>query len=146
MDPTAIPSIDAWRSEVGAPNLRAAIVLDTRSPDWLVQRIDAVLCCNMIHISPWNSAVGLFEGVGEVLEPAGVLVLYGPFRFSGSFTAPSNARFDASLRSRDPEWGIRDCDDVTALAKKRGLALMETIPMPANNHCLVFGRAAGCIE
>jgi hypothetical protein len=111
-----------------------------------VQRIDAVLCCNMIHISPWNSAVGLFEGVGEVLEPAGVLVLYGPFRFSGSFTAPSNARFDASLRSRDPEWGIRDCDDVTALAKKRGLALMETIPMPANNHCLVFGRAAGCIE
>ena len=139
-DPVALASIASWREAVGVPNLRAPVYLDTRDPSWPVAEVDAVLCCNMIHISPWESAQGLFAGLARVLARDGVAVLYGPFRFSGEWTSPSNARFDQSLRSRDPSWGVRDLDDVVALAQEHGLALEETVAMPANNHCQVFGR------
>ncbi len=140
-DPGALASIASWRKAVEAPNLRPPVCLDTRDRVWPVEEVEAVLCCNMIHISPWESAQGLFAGLGRVLTRDGVAVLYGPFKFSGEWTSLSNARFDQSLRSRDPSWGVRDLVDVVALAEQHGLVLEETVPMPANNHCQVFRRA-----
>ncbi len=138
IDPEALVSIRAWREEVAAPNLLPPIQLDTRDSDWPVESIDAALCCNMIHISPWESAVGLITGLGRVLVSGGVFVLYGPFRFDGEFLAPSNAAFDRSLRARDPSWGVRDLREITALADEHGLEQVELRALPANNHAVVF--------
>jgi hypothetical protein len=96
---------------------------------------------NMIHIAPWSAAEGLMAGAGRLLAPGSVLYLYGPFKEDGRHTAPSNAAFDASLRARDPQWGVRDLGEVAALARRHGLALAERIAMPANNLSLVFHRA-----
>jgi len=137
-DPVALASIAAWRSEVAADNLRAPLALDTRLADWPVDQVDAAVCCNMIHISPWESALGLFAGLERVLAPGGVFVLYGPFRFEGVWTSESNARFDQSLKSRDPSWGVRDLVDVIALGARHGLRLGEVVELPANNHCVVW--------
>ena len=141
-DPEALASIAAWREDTAADNLLPPLSLDTTAADWPVDRVDAVLCCNMIHISPWASAEGLFAGVARVLAPGGVCVTYGPYRVAGHWTSESNARFDASLRARDPRWGVRDLVDVVALAAGHGLALHEVVAMAANNHCLVFRRPA----
>jgi hypothetical protein len=94
----------------------------------------------MIHIAPWSAAEGLMAGAGGLLAPGRVLFLYGPFKENGRHTAPSNAAFDASLRSRDPQWGVRDLDEVAALARAHGLELAERIAMPANNLSVVFHR------
>jgi len=134
-------SIDAWRVHEGLPNLRAALAIDVTAPDWPVTGpIAAMLCSNMIHIAPWEAAVGLLRRAGERLEPGSPLVLYGPFSRGGQHTAQSNQRFDASLRERDPRWGVRDLDDVTAEAQRRGLVLDEVVPMPANNFSVVLRR------
>jgi hypothetical protein len=105
-------------------------------------RADAVVSINMIHIAPWTAAEGLMAGAGRLLAPGGVLYLYGPFKENGEHTAPSNAAFDASLRTRDSQWGVRDRDEVTALAQLNGLTLVERVAMPANNLSLVFQRQA----
>lgn len=139
-DPLARRSIAAWREEAALPNLRAPIALDAAAEPWPIGEADAVVCINMIHIAPWQAALGLFRGAGRVLPDGGLLFLYGPYRFHGSFTAPSNAEFDASLRARDPAWGVRDLDDLEPAAAAAGLRLEETVPMPANNHSLVFRR------
>ena len=136
----ALASIRAWRKEVEALNLLEPIRLDTRDPVWPVQQAQAALCCNMIHISPWESALGLLAGLGRVLDAGGVFVLYGPFRFDGVFQAPSNEAFDRSLRSRDPRWGVRDLGEVTAVAAEHGLVREEVRALPANNHAVVFRR------
>ena len=120
--------------------LQAPRRLDTRDPDWGLEEANAVLFCNMIHISPWASAVGLFAGVGRILSQGGVFCLYGPFRFADAVFAESNEAFDRSLRRRDPTWGIRDAEDLEALAELNGLVLGRAAPMPANNHLLVFRR------
>jgi hypothetical protein len=96
----------------------------------------------MIHIAPWSACDGLMAGAGRILGAGGVLYLYGPFREDGHHTAPSNAAFDASLRARDPNWGVRDLGEVTALAAQHGLAHRETAAMPANNRSVVFCKAA----
>ena len=101
---------------------------------------DAIVCNNIIHISPWAVTEGLMRGASRVLRSGGILFLYGPYKIDGRHTAPSNEEFDVSLRSRNAEWGIRDLDDVTALAAGHGLALVETVPMPANNFSVVFRR------
>ena len=95
----------------------------------------------MIHIAPWAACEGLVAGAARVLAPGGVLYLYGPFREGGAHTADSNAAFDASLRARDPAWGVRDREAVAALAAAHGLAFAERVAMPANNLSLVFRRA-----
>ena len=110
-DPAALHSIAAWRASTPLPNCSPPIELDVTSPAWPVERADAVLCCNMIHISPWRSTEGLIEGAGRVLSPGGVLFLYGPYKESGRHTAPSNEAFDADLRVRNPEWGVRDLEE-----------------------------------
>ena len=101
----------------------------------------AVFCANVIHIAPWRVAEGLFAGAGRYLRSDGRLFLYGPFKRDGKHTALSNAVFDTSLREQDPEWGVRDIADIEKLAAGVGLALIETVPMPANNMILVFGRS-----
>lgn len=133
-------SIEAYRAESGLPNLESPIALDVASLPWPVSRVDAIFCANMIHIAPFACAASLFQGAGMHLNEGGVLVLYGPFQFSGTFTSESNAAFDADLRSRDARWGVRDVDDLDSLATEAGLARTECVAMPANNHLLVFRR------
>lgn len=140
-DPEARRSIDAWRRDAGAPFLQAARTLDTRDEDWGVADVDAILCCNMIHISPWESCRGLFRGADHVLAPEGVVVTYGPYFFPGAPPVPSNEAFDRSLRARDPEWGVRQIDDVTEVARDWGFARERTLALPANNHVVVWRRA-----
>lgn len=140
-DPEALASIAAWRDHAGLPNLLPPLRLDAADPAaWPVDRADAVVNINMLHISPWSAAEGLMAGAGRVLPPGGLLFLYGPYLERGVETAPSNLAFDESLRARNPAWGIRRLEDVTALAAAHGLALSERIAMPANNLALVFRR------
>jgi SAM-dependent methyltransferase len=134
----ALASIAAWRAEAQLANLEPPVALDVTAPAWPVSRADAIVCINLVHIAPWEAALGLFAGAARLLAPGALLYLYGPYRFTGAFTAPSNAEFDRSLRARDPRWGVRDVDDLTAAARDRGLALAEVVAMPANNHSLIF--------
>jgi hypothetical protein len=133
----ALRSIAAWRASAGLPNVLAPLALDVTAPDWPVARADAIVCINMIHIAPWRAAEALIAGAARVLPSGAPLVLYGPFR-EGGRTAPSNEAFDQSLRARNPEWGVRDLDDVAALARRHGLALAARVAMPANNLSAVF--------
>lgn len=131
-------SIDAWTAQ--QPNAARAVQLDvTQWPARLAGPFDAVYCANMIHIAPWAATAGLLAGVGRVLSKDGVFCLYGPFRIGGTYSE-SNARFHASLRSRDPGWGVRDLETIEALAGDAGLARVALEAMPANNHLVVFRR------
>jgi SAM-dependent methyltransferase len=144
VEPGARASIDGHRLEAGLHNLLPPIALDASSDTWpLAQPVDAIVCINMIHIAPWRACEGLMRGAGRALRPGGALYLYGPYRIDGGFTAESNAVFDASLRAREPAWGVRDLEAVTALAAASGLEREAVIPMPANNHSVVFRRAGG---
>ena len=119
------------------------LVLDVTADGWARQvgPVDVVWCANMVHIAPWEAAEGLLRGAGELLSPGGQLVLYGPFRAAGAHTAPSNASFDAMLKQQDASWGVRDLEAVVATAASEGLVWRRTVPMPANNHIVVFERA-----
>ena len=141
--PDALASIAAWRAWAGLPNLLEPLRLDASDPDsWPVERADAIVNINMIHISPWAATLGLMAGAGRVLPPGGVLYLYGPYIEDGVETAPSNLAFDDSLRDRDPAWGLRRKEDVAAAAQAHGLALAARVAMPSNNLSLVFRKAA----
>jgi SAM-dependent methyltransferase len=139
-DPAALASIDAWASESGLPNLKPAIRLDATARDWPLSRADAILCVNMIHISPWAATEGLIRHAAELLPASAPLYLYGPYRQSGVPLAPSNAVFDDSLRRRNPKWGLRELDAVAALATAAGFDGPQVMPMPANNLSVVFRR------
>lgn len=137
-------SIAAWTD--GLPNVAPPIELDAAG-EWpgavAARRYDAVYACNICHISPYAVSEGLLAGAAAVLAPGGRLFVYGPFMLDGRHTAPSNEAFDARLRAQNPAWGVRDARDLAALATARGLALEETLPMPANNFVLVFARRRG---
>jgi SAM-dependent methyltransferase len=143
-----LKSIAAWRAHAGLANIRPPLRIDLSDPAWCSQMHDgsgpgellAVFCANVIHIAPWRVAEGLFAGAARYLRGDGRLFLYGPFKRDGKHTAPSNAAFDASLRDRDPEWGVRDIADLEKLAAGAGLVLIEIAEMPANNLVLVFAR------
>ena len=142
-DPDAIHrrSIAAHRQSAGPANLLPPLDIDVTAADWpLTGPVAAMVCCNMIHIAPWAAAEGLIAGAGRHLTPGGGLYLYGPFRRGGAHTAPSNAAFDDSLRARNPDWGVRALEDVTALAAAAGLAPPQVREMPANNLSLWFAR------
>lgn len=139
-DPLALKSIAAHRTAAGLANLAPPLPLDASSPDWPLSHADAVLAINMVHISPWRATEGLMRGAERILSSGGILYLYGAYKEHGIHTAASNAVFDESLRARDPEWGLRDVEEVTSLAKAHDLALVEQIVMPANNLSLVFQR------
>lgn len=140
-DPDARASIDAWRAALTLSNVRPAIALDATAEPWPIAAADAVLCINMVHIAPWAAAEGVVRGAARVLPPGGVLYLYGPYKRGGRHTAPSNAAFDASLRSQDPEWGVRDLEAVIALTAAAGFAQPVIEQMPANNLSLVLTKA-----
>jgi cyclopropane fatty-acyl-phospholipid synthase-like methyltransferase len=135
-------SIDAHAGQAGAANLRPALALDVTAAAWPLDRADAALAVNLIHIAPWAAAEGLFAGAVRVLPAGAPLVLYGPFRRGGRHTAESNARFDAFLRAQDPRWGVRDLDDVDALAARCGFDPLELVEMPANNFVMAYRRRA----
>lgn len=134
-------SITAWAETADLPNLRSPLALDVLDPDsWPEGRLQAVVCINMVHISPWSATEGLMALAGGRLVVGGLLALYGPYREADAPLAPSNAAFDESLRARDPAWGLRDRDAVAAAAKAEGLALTWRVGMPANNLMLLFRR------
>jgi len=139
-DPEALSSIAAWRDRAGPPNLMPPLRLDATEDTWPVAQADAVVAINMIHIAPWSATRGLIAGAARVLTQGGMLFLYGPFREGGEHTAAGNVAFDADLRARDPSWGIRDLDEIAALAGQHGLTGPERIAMPANNLIVVFRR------
>lgn len=140
-DPAHRASIAAYRQAEATPNLLAPLDLDTTAASWPLEGpVDAVVCCNMIHIAPWPAAEGLVAGAACHLKPGGGLFLYGPFRRADVATAPSNEAFDASLRARNPAWGLRDLEAVAELAAAAGFAAPRVEPMPANNLAVWFAR------
>jgi cyclopropane fatty-acyl-phospholipid synthase-like methyltransferase len=135
----AVASIAAWRTEAQLSNVCAPIALDVTAT-WPVARADAIVCINLVHISPWAAALALFDGAARLLPAGALLYLYGPYRFGGELAPASNVEFDRWLRERDPAWGVRDVDDLAAAATDVGFALTDTVAMPANNHSLIFRR------
>lgn len=133
-DPLALASIAAWRADAPT-NMLEPLVIDAALPDWSVSHADAILCINMVHISPWASALGLLDGAARLHAP---LILYGPWLVDGQDTAPSNLAFDTDLKSRNASWGLRLVSDFAQEAAKRGLKLREIRPMPANNQMLLL--------
>jgi len=138
--PEARASMAAWADQAKLPNLNPPVALDMLDEaGWPAETVDALVCINMIHISPWAATEGLMRLAGQTLRrPGGLLALYGPYREADVALAPSNADFDLSLRGRNPDWGLRDRDAVVAEAKAAGLALTQRIAMPANNIMLLF--------
>jgi SAM-dependent methyltransferase len=139
-DPIALRSIAAHRAAAGLANLAPPLHLDASASDWPVSHADAIVAINMVHISPWSATEGLMRGSERILPPGGVLYLYGAYKENGVHTAPSNAVFDESLRTRHPDWGVRDVVDVARLAEAHALTLVQQIAMPAHNLSLVFRR------
>lgn len=130
-------SINAWINEARLPNVLAPMALDV-SGHWPQDSFDAVFSANTCHIMSWHNVECMFDGIGRTLQPRGVLCIYGPFKYGGEFTSPSNARFDAMLRAQAEHMGIRDFEAVNRLAVDHGLALQDDVPMPANNQLLVW--------
>jgi hypothetical protein len=139
VDLVSLESIRAWKDESGLPNLRNPLIFDVTkmSP---VERADAIVCINMVHISPWSATVGLFAHAATLLAPGAVLFLYGPYIIDGRETAPSNLVFDEWLRSQDPAWGVRNLTAVQDVATQKGFALDRLVDMPANNVSVVFRK------
>ena len=153
-NPEARSSIAAWQQYNTANNLYPPIDLNASAPTWAIEQaelpkalqgfdlqqypIEAIVNINMIHIAPWSACLGLMAGAGRILPPGGILYLYGPYKQNGNHTAPSNEAFDQSLRSRNPDWGVRDLEAVIAAAQAQNLSLVNLYPMPANNLSVVF--------
>jgi SAM-dependent methyltransferase len=140
-DTLALRSIKAYRTAGNLANLLPPLELDVMAMSWPVPRADAVVAINMIHIAPWTAAEALMAGAERLLEPGGVLYLYGPFKENGLHTAPSNKTFDENLRARNKDWGVRDVGDVAKLAARHRLDLVERVAMPANNLSVIFKRS-----
>jgi hypothetical protein len=140
-DPEAVTSIEAWQADAGADNLLPPVFLDAASDTWPVDAVDAILCINMVHISPWSATQGLMRGAGRLLPAGAPLILYGPYRRADVPTAPSNEGFDASLKARNPAWGLRDLEAVQEDAARQGLRFERLYDMPANNLTLVFRKS-----
>jgi hypothetical protein len=136
--PDALASIAAWRDAAGLPNLHAPIIVDASAAEWPLDRADAMLSINMVHISPWSAALGLLDGARRILDYGAPLILYGPWLKRDLPSEPSNLAFDEDLKRRDPEWGLRHVENFAAAATQHGFALEETRPMPANNLMLLF--------
>lgn len=139
-DIEALASVEAWREESGLPNLTGPISLDASRAEWPVLRANAVLCINMVHISPWEATRGLFTGAARLLDRGAPLVLYGPYREDDVALAPSNEAFDRDLKRRDPRWGLRRISDMDELGTQHGFTRTARYEMPANNLTLVYRR------
>lgn len=141
IDDSALRSARAWRRASPARNIREPLVIDAAQRDWPIERADAVVSINMVHISPWESALGLIAGAAHILPAGGPLILYGPWLADEIETAPSNLAFDSDLRQRDPRWGLRRVEAFAEEANAAGFDFREKRAMPANNMMLLFRRA-----
>ena len=139
-DPAGLVSIAAWCADAGLANIAPPLALDASAGEWPIEYADAILCINMVHISPWAATLGLLAGAAQLLPSGAPLILYGPYVEPDVPTADSNLAFDASLQMRDPAWGLRQIDDVKAAAAAAGLTFAERRAMPANNLMLLFRR------
>lgn len=137
-DIDSLASIAAWRHDSGLSNVKPPLAIDTADAQWPMKAAAAILCINMVHISPWEATTGLFRGAASVLGFGAPLYLYGPYLRQGVPTADSNVAFDASLKDRNPAWGLRHVDDVIDLAGAHGFDFETLVEMPANNLSLVF--------
>lgn len=146
LEPVNLASIDAWRRDSGLDNISAPVMIDAAQSDWRLgtsgmppaQELAALIAINVLHISPWPVSQGLLAAAGRHLAPDGHLFVYGPFARNGAHTADSNAQFDMWLRRQNPEWGVRDIEDLEAQATSHGLALTQVADMPRDNFVLVF--------
>ncbi len=134
-----LPGIGRWIEEAGLANLPPPLALDVFGP-WPDARFDAVFTANTLHIMSWEGVCALFAALARSLTADGALAVYGPFNYDGAFTSASNAAFDAWLKRRSADSGIRDFAAVDALARSIGLRLAEDCPMPANNRTLIWRR------
>ncbi|MEH6701831.1 DUF938 domain-containing protein [Parasphingorhabdus sp.] len=139
-DPACCQSIAAWTKREAVPNILPPKQLDAQARDWDVAKPAAILCINMVHISPWESSIGLMEMAGKLLDPGAPLYLYGPYLRDDVETAQGNLDFERSLKSRDLRWGLRDVADMDALATRNGFVRESLIEMPANNISLVYRK------
>ena len=147
--PRHLASIEGWRRGANRSNLRPAILLDAAVPVWPLgdagatptDDLAAIVSLNMLHIAPWSAALGLLRGAARHLADDGMLVVYGPLKVEGKFTAESNARFDAALRNANPAWGVRDTADLRAAAADDALTLARIVEMPSNNFIVLFERS-----
>ena len=137
-------SIVAWSKECPTDNLHPPLDINASSEPWSIETaaisIDAIVNINMIHIAPFSACEGLMAGAGRILPLGGILYLYGPYKREGKHTSVSNEAFDKSLRDRDSRWGVRQLEDVIAVAQKANLTLQEVIAMPANNLSVIFSK------
>jgi len=138
--PRARKSIDAWAQSSGLGNIKPALDLDASLADWPIQHADAMICINMIHISPWEATLGLFKGAGKYLASGGTLVTYGPYMRGSEHTSEGNRSFDRDLRAENPQWGIRSIETLAETAKNNDLILTDIVDMPSNNFCLIFHK------
>ncbi|MEO0700465.1 MAG: DUF938 domain-containing protein, partial [Pseudomonadota bacterium] len=137
--PDALESISAYREDARLPNLKAPLELDATTPNWPIAQAAAIVCINMVHISPWMATEGAFAGAARILSrPDAPLLFYGPYFEHDVEPAPSNVQFDAGLRERNPDWGIRRAEDMDRLASEHGFARSARYEMPANNLTLVY--------
>ena len=146
IDEAALASIAAHAAEARLPNLKPPVRLAATDEDWSAAlpqsgAVDALTCINMIHISPWESTIGLIAGAGRVVRSGGIFYLYGPYRVNGAPTSESNVRFEEWLKNRDPRNGLRDLEEVTRLAVEAGFVSEAVVPMPANNFSVVFRKS-----
>jgi hypothetical protein len=148
-DPNPIlrDSITAWSKQFPSDNLLLPLNIDASLPTWPIEQeakpdspIVAIVNINMIHISPWSACLGLMAGAGRILPKDGILYLYGPYKQGGKHTAPSNEAFDESLQAQNPAWGVRNLEDVVAVANTHNLTLLNIYQMPANNLSVVFKK------
>lgn len=137
-DHELLASINAWREFTLLPNLLPAVHLDVLKRPWPSMTVDAVVNINMLQVSPWSACEALFEGTEQSLRPGGLLFMYGPYRRQGAHTSPSNAIFDASVRETNPEWGVRNLEDVAAVAERHKFQMLEVVDMPANNLAVIY--------
>ena len=133
--------IEAWLAEAQLPNVLPPLALDVNAAVWPLTAVDAVFNANTVHIVSWPAVQRMFAGIGRVLQPGGVLCLYGPFNYGGAYTSASNANFDAWLKARDLHSGIRDFEAVCELAAAQGLSLLQDIAMPSNNRLLAWRKS-----
>ena len=143
-NPMLRDSIEAWREDCSTDNLHTPLDINAQDSVWEIEtkgmQISAIVNINMIHISPWSSCLGLMKGAKRLLSSGGILYLYGPYKQGGKHTAPSNLSFDQSLQAQNPDWGVRNLEDVIEAATEQGLILKETVPMPANNLSVIFKK------
>jgi hypothetical protein len=139
-DADLLASINAWQAHENLSNMKPGLRLNVLDPHWPIPSADAVVNINMIHISPWRATEALFKGVSSLLPVNGLLYMYGPYKREGRHTAPSNEQFDNTLKSMNPNWGVRNLEDVRKVASQHALELIEVIDMPANNLSVIYRR------